>query len=117
MMNPVQRKRNDGKSKRKHRRKKRLRRKRSENNPGYGNMTKEVSGDQVLEDLTGLAQATRPQYVRLLWQYIKRENLQLKTDGRVIIPDERFARLMGQVGVAINAFRMTKYIEEHLLKK
>ena len=102
---------------RKHRRKKRPPpRKLVRENRGHGNMTRLVRGDDVLVGLTEVAEASRPQYVRLIWQYIKQHNLQKEGDGRIIIPDQRLSRLMGEEGKEINAFTMMRYLEQHFLK-
>ena len=49
-----------------------------------------------------------------VWQYIKAHNLQTQRDGRLIVPDETMARLMGTLGQPINAFTMLRHIERHL---
>ena len=83
-------------------------------NKGWANSQKEMRGDQVLLELTGLATGTRGQFVRGVWQYIKANNLQQRYDGRMIVPDETMARLMGTQGQRINAFTMLRHIERHL---
>ena len=83
-------------------------------NKGWANIRKEVRGDEVLVEVTGLASGTRAQYVRGVWQYIKTNNLQMPHDGRRVIPDATLARLMGIQGQPMNAFTMLRYIERHL---
>ena len=83
-------------------------------NKGWANSQKEMRGDEVLLELTGLATGTRGQFVRGVWQYIKAHNLQTPRDGRLIIPDAPMARLMGVEGQAMNAFVMLRFIERHL---
>ena len=83
-------------------------------NKGWANSQKEMRGDQVLLELTGLATGTRGQFVRGVWQYIKANNLQERYDGRMIVPDETMAMLMGTQGQPINAFTMLRHIERHL---
>jgi chromatin remodeling complex protein RSC6 len=86
------------------------------NNKGWSNFRKEMRGDEVLVEVTGLASGTRAQYVRGVWQYIKANHLQTPNDGRRIIPDATLARLMGIEGEQFNAFTMLRYIERHLQK-
>ena len=83
-------------------------------NKGWANIRKEVRGDEVLVEVTGLASGTRAQYVKGVWQYIKANNLQSQRDGRIIVPDATLARLMGTQGQPINAFTMLRHIERHL---
>ncbi len=91
-------------------------RRRVTTNKGWTNTQKEMRGDEVLVEVTGLASGTRAQYVRGVWQYIKANHLQTPNDGRRIIPDATLARLMGIEGEQFNAFTMLRYIERHLQK-
>ena len=86
-------------------------------NRGHANLKKEMEGDDILVELTGKVSATRGEYVKLIWKYIKDNKLQKKGDGRVIVPDEKLAKLMGVQGQEINAFVMLRFIERHLKKK
>ena len=81
------------------------------------NILKKVQGDEVLVGLTGLKSGARCQYVKRIWQYIKKHQLQTKEDGRIITPDKDLAKLMGVEGKKINAFTMTRDIEKHLVKE
>jgi chromatin remodeling complex protein RSC6 len=91
-------------------------RRRVTTNKGWTNTQKEMRGDEVLVEVTGLASGTRGQYVRGVWQYIKANHLQTPNDGRRIIPDATLARLMGIEGRPFKAFTMLRYIERHLQK-
>ena len=81
------------------------------------NILKPVHGDAVLIQLTGLKSGARCEYVRQIWGFIKKHKLQSKNDGRIITPNKDLAKLMGVEGQKINAFTMTRYIEQHLIKK
>ena len=81
------------------------------------NILKPVHGDAVLIQLTGLKSGARCDYVKQIWAYIKKHKLQSKNDGRIITPNKDLAKLMGVEGQKINAFTMTRYIEQHLIKK
>ena len=76
-----------------------------------------VQGDEVLVKLTGLKSGARCQYVKQIWRYIKKHQLQTKEDGRVIIPDKALSKLMGVEGKKFKAFTMARDIEKHLVKK
>jgi chromatin remodeling complex protein RSC6 len=82
-------------------------RRRVTTNKGWTNTQKEMRGDEVLVEVTGLASGTRAQYVRGVWQYIKANHLQIPNEGR---------RIMGIEGQPCNAFTMLRYIERHLLR-
>ena len=81
------------------------------------NILKKVQGDEVLAKLTGLKSGPRCEYVKQIWRYIKKHQLQTKEDGRIITPDNGLAKLMGVEGQRINAFTMARYIEKHLVKE
>ena len=72
--------------------------------------------DEVLQELTGLASGTRGQYIRAMWQYVIGNNLQLPGNGKMIVPNETFARIMGTPGQAIDGLTMCKYMKGHFLK-
>jgi chromatin remodeling complex protein RSC6 len=75
--------------------------------------------DSALEKIAGKSLCTRSGFVKLVWAYIKRNQLQKpgKGQGRWIIPNQEFAEFMGVEGQEINAFTMSKYIEQHLVIK
>ena len=81
------------------------------------NIMGKVQGDEVLVKLTGLKSEARCQYVKQIWRYIKKHQLQTKEDGRVIIPDKALSKLMGVEGKKFKAFTMARDIEKHLVKK
>ena len=90
--------------------------KRKTPNKGHANLKKKMEGDDILVELTGKTSATRGEYVKLIWKYIKDNKLQKAGDGRVIVPDEKLAKLMGVQGQEMNAFLMLRFIERHLKK-
>ena len=85
-------------------------------NKGWTNTQKEMRGDEVLVELTGLVSGTRAQYLKGVWQYIKDKKLQHPWSKRIIIPDEKFAKLMGIRGHAIQVFTMLRCMERHYQK-
>jgi chromatin remodeling complex protein RSC6 len=84
-------------------------------NKGYANVTKQFKLDSVLKDITGLEVASRGQVVKMVWKYIKDNNLKSSTDGRIIFPDKKLARLLGSEGKPFEAFTMSHFIESHLI--
>jgi len=85
-------------------------------NKGSTNIQQKVQGDKVLQKLTGLKSASRAQYVSRIWKYIKDNKLQKPGDGRIVIPDKKMATLTGHKGQEMNAFTISKYIEQHIVK-
>ena len=71
---------------------------------------------KVSEELAlvvGKGPMPRTQVIKKLWEYIKRKKLQDPKNKRNIIPDEKLADVFGSKR-AINMFKMTKLINEHL---
>jgi chromatin remodeling complex protein RSC6 len=75
--------------------------------------------DSALEKIAGKSMCTRSGFVKLVWAYIKRNQLQKpgKGQGRWIIPNQEFAEFMGVEGQEINASTIVQNIETHLLLK
>ena len=103
----------------KHRRRpwnrRRSRRKFSRQSKGHSILQQIHHADPILERIAGKAMATRSGFVKLIWSYIKRNQLQKPGQGRTIIPNKEFAEFMGSEGQEINGFTMARYIEQHLL--
>ena len=86
-------------------------------NRGHDNLKKLVKADHVLAEIAGKEMATRSEFVKLLWKYIKSNNLQDPTNGRFIYLDTRLAQLMGgKKSQRTNAYKMLRHIEAHLIK-
>jgi chromatin remodeling complex protein RSC6 len=71
--------------------------------------------DDVLRAIIGRAMTTRPEAVRLVWNYIKRNNLQKPENGRIILPDQRLGALTGEPGVEFSGFKLMTHIQRHIL--
>ncbi len=69
--------------------------------------------DNALYDVIEERQATRAQIVKKIWDYIKRQKLQDRQNGRYIIPDRRLSRVMGKMGKRMHGFKMGRYIKKH----
>lgn len=85
-------------------------------NRGHQNLKKIVKADEILHDISGLQYGARSDYVRLVWKYIKDHYLQDAMDGRIVVPDYRLSKLMGQQGENFNAYKMLRHIEAHVIK-
>ncbi len=85
-------------------------------NPGEGGGLLKVEVDDTLGAIVGRGSRTRPEIVRGLWEYVREHRLQDTRDGRFIVPDRKFSRVMGAEGRRINAFRMAKFINTHIKK-
>ena len=61
---------------------------------------------------TGSERASRPQVVKLLWVYIKANNLQNPSDKRKIILDEKLKAIFPR---PVNAFSLNTYLSAHIM--
>lgn len=59
-----------------------------------------------LAALVGTDRLARPTCTKLLWVYIKAHSLQKPGDGRIVIPDEKLATVLGKA--EITSFAMAK---------
>ncbi|GAA5809535.1 hypothetical protein MFLAVUS_002945 [Mucor flavus] len=64
-----------------------------------------------LSDIIHTQLCSRPQTVKKMWEYIRLHNLQLETDKRVIICDDKFKELCDGEE-RITAFSMNKYTQK-----
>lgn len=62
----------------------------------------------------GKDETTRPEATKLLWDYIKKHDLQDKKDKRVINPDATLAAVIGKDPV--NMMKMTSLVNKHFIK-
>ena len=77
------------------------------------NAPQKLSG--ILADFIGQAAMSRPQVVKALWVYIKKEGLQNPENKREIICDGTFEKIMGRAKVTM--FTMNTYLKVHFLGK
>ena len=70
-----------------------------------------VSSD--LAAVVGAGPMPRSEVVKKLWEYIKRNNLQDKTNKRNINADGKLKTVFGGKAV-VNMFEMTKLVSKHL---
>jgi len=69
-----------------------------------------------LIDVVGESVLSRPQVTSKLWEYIKANNLQLPSDKRTILCDDKFKIIMDG-NERITMFQMNKYVSAHLIEK
>ncbi|KAG7631788.1 SWIB/MDM2 domain superfamily [Arabidopsis suecica] len=79
---------------------------------GGGGFAKVCSLSPELQAFTGVTELARTEVVKLLWKYIKENNLQDPNDKRTIICDESFRSLFPVE--SINMFQMNKQLTKHI---
>ncbi|KAG7594618.1 SWIB/MDM2 domain superfamily [Arabidopsis thaliana x Arabidopsis arenosa] len=77
-----------------------------------GGFTKVCSLSPELQAFTGTPQLARTEVVKMLWKYIKENNLQDPSDKRTIICDESLRSLFPVD--SINMFQMNKQLAKHI---
>jgi len=82
--------------------------------------TKRASPILALSDelatFIGESEKSRADVMRLVWDYIKANNLQSPDDKRVIVPDAKLAALFGS-SEPISMFQMTGILAKHMKRK
>ncbi|KAG5398297.1 hypothetical protein IGI04_020111 [Brassica rapa subsp. trilocularis] len=79
---------------------------------GGGGFAKVCSLSPELQAFTGMTKLARTEVVKMLWKYIKENNLQDPKDGRTIICDESLRSLFPLE--SINMFQMNKHLSKHI---
>ncbi len=67
-----------------------------------------------LADIVGTKEASRAELIKLLWAYIKKNNLRDPYNKQYFIPDKKMAKVFGSQKV--RAFGMAKFLGHHLSK-
>ena len=78
-----------------------------------GLMMTECKLSAELAAIVGCKSATRPQVVKKLWVYIKKNDLQDKTNRRNINADANLKKVFNGKGT-VSMFEMTKLVSKHL---
>lgn len=68
-----------------------------------------------LTDVIGVAEASRTEATRLLWEYIKANNLQNPKDKRQIVPDAKLAKVFGSKE-PVNMMKLAGILNKHFKK-
>jgi len=70
----------------------------------------DVSGE--LEEVIGKGPLTRAEVTSKVWEYIKKNDLQAKDDKRMIEPDDKLGKVIGNEKISM--FKMTAAVSKHL---
>ena len=77
-----------------------------------GGINKPFKVSVDLKAIIGLSEASRPQCIKLLWAYLKQNNLQNPVNKSFFTPDRKMANVFGKD--SMKAFSMSKYLGNHL---
>lgn len=75
-------------------------------------LQKPVTVSPQLENVIGKGPMTRAQVTSKVWDYIKANGLQDKTDKRQINPDGKLGAVIGNAQISM--FKMTAAVSKHL---
>lgn len=79
---------------------------------GLSQLTYSVSSE--LEEIIGAGKVTRPQIVKKIWAYIKAKKCQDLTNRRLIVPDAKLAKVLGNK--PIDMLKMAGALNKHIKK-
>merc|ERR1711934_655671 len=79
--------------------------------PG-GGLTAPKKLSPELADIVGKKEASRAELMKLLWAYIKKNNLQDPDNKQYFLPDKKMAKVFG--ADKLRGFGMAKHIGAHL---
>lgn len=71
-----------------------------------------VDISESLQEVVGIESGTRPQVVKLIWKYIKENNLQDPSDRRYVICDDKLHKVFKRK--RLNCFKMNCELSNHL---
>lgn len=76
-------------------------------------LSKPMNLSPELQDIVGPGPMPRTEVTKLLWVYIKENNLQNPENKREIIADEKLLKIFDNQP-RVNMFEMTKLVSKHL---
>jgi chromatin remodeling complex protein RSC6 len=86
--------------------------------PGWKKVTKELRVSADLQAVIGRPRASRGQIVSLIWRYIRDHRLQNRDNGRLFVPDQTLARVVGNEGQLLDGFKIIfAAINAHIIKE
>jgi chromatin remodeling complex protein RSC6 len=74
---------------------------------------KPVQVTDTLAEITGPGPMARTEVTKRVWDYIKKHNLQSRTNRRMIEPDNKLAKVFGS-SQPIDMFKMTSKVAKHI---
>merc|ERR1712029_1311725 len=77
-------------------------------------LTKPMKLSADLADIVGKKEASRAECIKLLWAYLKKNNIQDPENKQFFTPDKKMAKVFGND--RIRAFGMAKFLSAHLSK-
>jgi chromatin remodeling complex protein RSC6 len=95
---------------------KRKRRWHRKGHPGWKQLDKKLQVSAELQAIIGKPRASRSQVVKLIWRYIRVHKLQKKDNGRIFVPDQKLARVVGNEGRELDGFKMMASVNAHFVK-
>jgi upstream activation factor subunit UAF30 len=86
-------------------------------NPGWTNILKQHLVSTDLQAVIGRSMCSRGQIVSLIWKYIRDHRLQKQGNGRIFVPDQTLARVVGNEGQELHGFKIMASINAHIIKE
>ncbi len=86
-------------------------------NPGWANVLKPHLVSTDLQAIIGRPRASRCQIVSLIWTYIKENKLQKQGNGRIFVPDQILARVVGNEGEDFDGLGILASVNAHIIKE
>jgi chromatin remodeling complex protein RSC6 len=83
--------------------------------PGWQKFLEEHPVSADLQAVIGRPKASWGQIVSLIWTYIRENKLQKQGNGRIFVPDQALARVVGNEGQELDGFKMMAYLNAHIL--
>merc|ERR1712173_251060 len=80
--------------------------------PAPAHLMKPFALSADLAAIVGKKQASRPELIKLLWAYLKKNNLQDPEAKQFFTPDKKMAKVFGKD--KMKAFLMAKFLNSHL---
>jgi chromatin remodeling complex protein RSC6 len=86
--------------------------------PGWSKVSKELPVSTDLQAVIGRPRASRGQIVSLIWRYIRDHRLQNRDNGRLFVPDQTLAKVVGNEGQLLDGFKIIfAAINAHIIKE
>jgi chromatin remodeling complex protein RSC6 len=80
---------------------------------GRGFFAPVTLSDELADICGGAKRLPRTEVTKLVWKYIKFQNLQNDRDRRIVQLDDKLRAVCGDLGT-VNCFKLSKYISQHM---